>query len=290
MSSLPKKHQKYLKKTSETQKDLMIQYFETHEGAIDVVSANNTDTEVKRKIWSEISQIMNQVEGGVEKNDLKWSKTWADMKLYTKNRARAARSGHNIPAHTRKPSDLDRRILKVTGHEDLLRDWEAAITETDTEITVDYEEKVKIDDADHEVVVTEGTDYEYIDEDELAHVEQHGTVRLERYFKNEPEPTIEYSAETEEPVRMEILTNKRKNQVKIIEFHEENQEETQQATKRLKTHTDEEEETQDESEQDDHTYEQDPMVGAINNLAHALNNVASALTSFAEVAKSYSKR
>lgn len=291
-------HQKYLRKTSETQKDLMIEYFETHHGAIDIVSANNTDGDVKRRIWSELSDMLNKVEGGVEKNDLKWSKTWADMKLYAKNRARSAKQGHMM-VQARKPTDLDRRILRVTGHEDLLRDWEASVVELENTY-----EKIRIDDTEHEIVVTEGTDYEYIEEEELVNIEdgqnteqEATTVRIERYFDNE---TTQYEYN---PVKVEIQSNKRKRHeyvkhenpelIEIQEVEQEDVRRTQQTSqiKRQKQSSEDEDQTQDDSHHGgERNYEPDAMVGAINNLANALNSVATALSSFAEVAKSFNKR
>lgn len=289
-------HQKYLRKTSEAQKDLLIQYFETHEGAIDIVSANNTDSEVKRRIWGEIAKILNKVEGGVEKNDLKWSKTWADMKMYAKNRARSAKQGH-ILANTRKPTDLDRRILKVAGNADLLRDWEASINEAEGEVC----DKVRIDGMDHEIVVTEGTDYEYIDDEELVNVEDEqnvaeqeaAVVRIEQYYESEG-AQYEYSEPTFVPVKNVPQSGKRKRvkhedpQVMEMEDEEGQVRVTKQA-KRQKQNSEDEDQNESESDHEDER-PNDPMVGAINNLATALNNVASALSSFATIAKSFNKR
>lgn len=276
-----------MRKASETQKDLMIDYFERTHGAIEIVSANNTDSEVKRRIWAEVSEILNKVEGGAKKNDLKWSKTWADMKLYTKNRARAAKQGQ-MSVNARKPSDLDRRVLKVTGHEELLRDWIESIGDVDLDNATIYE-KVRIEDSsDHEVVVTEGTDYEYIDDNDIVNDENNEFHDASQY---------EYVL----PCKAEVQSNKRKrvNKIEIpevIEIHEEEGEEAIQMTeetskiKRLKQSYEDEQDQPQTDESDHDEIQTDPIVGAINNLANALQSVATALSSFAEVAKSFNKR
>lgn len=83
---------------------------------------------MKNKIWTSITHRLNDVDGGVLKSSLKWAKSWADMKVYAKSRAKMAISGQ-APQNARRPTDLDRRILTVIGQEDLLIGWENALTE-----------------------------------------------------------------------------------------------------------------------------------------------------------------
>ncbi|XP_063701186.1 uncharacterized protein LOC134831397 [Culicoides brevitarsis] len=261
---------KNIRKTSETQKDLMIEYFETHDGAIDVVSANNTDAEVKRRIWTEIANILNKVPGGTKKNDLKWAKTWADMKLYTKNRARAAKAGTAAP-NARKPSELDRRVLRVTGHEDLLNDWEASLNDgTDINTSTTYEKITVTDSAttqEHEIVVQDPTDYEYIEEDDLT---ENASQEIQSFYE-----THDYEFTVQQPEQ--DFPKKRKRT------------EGEEVQKRVKAGKATIVEVVSEEQAQEET-QGDPMVGAINNLANALQNVAAALSSIADVAKNLNRR
>uniref|UniRef100_A0A336MTM0 Regulatory protein zeste n=1 Tax=Culicoides sonorensis TaxID=179676 RepID=A0A336MTM0_CULSO len=255
-----KENAKYLRKTSEAQKLLLIEYFETHEGAIEIVSSNNTDGDIKRQIWAEVAQIVNQVEGGVEKTELKWSKTWADMKLYTKNRARAAKQGHAVST-ARRPNDMDRRILKVCGNDDLLRDWENAVNESPEDLKQEYTyHKIRLADTDQEIVVADGTDYEFIEEEELTENLQENSQDnsrvIARYYEGHPTRLYEFSDEnTLQEVKMERQQSNKRKRVKhepeeheVIEMHEMSEQEDSSEVKRMKEDIESEEQPQNQEE------------------------------------------
>lgn len=86
------------------------------------------DNAMKSKIWTSVAKRLNEVQGGVVKSSAKWSKSWADMKVYTKARAKAG-INKTAPINSRRPTELDRRILMVIGQEELLSNWEESVNE-----------------------------------------------------------------------------------------------------------------------------------------------------------------
>lgn len=95
---------------------------------VKIVAGNAGDNAMKNKIWGSITRRLNEVEGGVLKSSLKWAKSWADMKVYAKSRAKMAING-TAPLTAKRPTEIDKRILTVIGQEELLLGWENAIAD-----------------------------------------------------------------------------------------------------------------------------------------------------------------
>jgi len=117
---------KHIRKTSDKQKKELIRYFEANPNYVHIVAGTMGDNAMKNKIWASVAKRLNDIKGGVVKSPAKWNKSWADMKVYTKARAKAAIAG-TAPVNSRRPTDLDRRILTVIGQDELLTNWDAAL-------------------------------------------------------------------------------------------------------------------------------------------------------------------
>ncbi|XP_063386644.1 uncharacterized protein LOC134672619 [Cydia fagiglandana] len=75
--------------------------------------------ELNTRRWAELTQLLNADATGVTKNTDKWRKVWSDLKNNTKKKAaRIFRAGAGTgggPACTLKLSDLEQRVLAITG-------------------------------------------------------------------------------------------------------------------------------------------------------------------------------
>lgn len=262
--------QKTHRKTSETQKGKLIEYFEEHPDAQGIVSATNTDSDVKRRIWSEVANLLNFMPGGVQKTELKWAKTWADMKVYAKNRAKSAKL-RKQPLHTRKPTELDKRILRVIGQEQLLNEWETAIENDDKQF---LEESTTISIKQSSQAPEQSYEYEYIEDE----IDENSVVEVYEEALPETEDNYSYIVPGESPESDETSNftraDSRKRKTELIDLD-------LQDTKRF--HKDEEPLTPETNNINNENPE--PFIDAINNLAAALNNVASALVTIADVVK-----
>ncbi|XP_063361555.1 uncharacterized protein LOC134650529 [Cydia amplana] len=105
-------------RTSTSQFQLLVDYMQKH-GDLSKPNDGPHGKQLNTRQWAELTQLLNADATGVTKNTDKWRKVWSDLKNNTKKKAaRIFRAGAGTgggPACTLKLSDLEQRVLAITG-------------------------------------------------------------------------------------------------------------------------------------------------------------------------------
>lgn len=72
---------------------------------------------INESTWADVAKLLNVVPNGVQRTPIRWRRYWYDLWLQTKKRA------YSNVIKSRKPWSYERKILRLSGHSDLLRYW-----------------------------------------------------------------------------------------------------------------------------------------------------------------------
>ncbi|XP_050563957.1 myb-related transcription factor, partner of profilin [Spodoptera frugiperda] len=105
-------------RASQEQLSTLLEYMATH-GDLARPLAGSQGRVRSDRLWTELTNILNAVGGGVSKTTDKWKKVWADWKSKTKKKALAirhhARGTGGGPASGQALSASDERVLAIMG-------------------------------------------------------------------------------------------------------------------------------------------------------------------------------
>lgn len=132
----------------------MVKYFEENPKAIDLLIHAPSDTREKHRIWMDLTQRLNEIDG-VVKPSLKWMKYWNDIVAYTKSRAKKVVCGQ-LSGFERPPTDLEKRMLRVVQQHNLVEEW-TKVAFDPHQSEVKNETKIK-EEIQHDTKVTDDDD------------------------------------------------------------------------------------------------------------------------------------
>ncbi|XP_060801523.1 myb-related transcription factor, partner of profilin-like [Amyelois transitella] len=105
-------------RASPEQLSTLLEYMESH-GDLARPVAGAQGRVRSDQLWSDLTNILNSVGGGVNKTTDKWKKVWADLKSKTKKKGltlrQHARGTGGGPASQKSLSHLEERVLAIIG-------------------------------------------------------------------------------------------------------------------------------------------------------------------------------